>query len=299
MLGCFANGRLEQWLPVRNLDAHEMLYPAIATSIASLLCKFHQLEVPGLPSHPTLFQTIRKWFAKAMTIEFSGHQAQQYAQLDLPRRLAEFEELAALCLRLQPPTVFGHNDLLSGNVLVPREVCPTCLLSTARGIDTWLTSTQYAATPDPSAPSPVINFIDFEYSAPTYRGFDVGNHFNECAGFECKWEDYPDDVQAQHFARAYLQAGGDSEVCVFVNVVAFHQAKGEHQHPDQDDSSVARFTAEAHLFALISHVYWCVWAVLQAKWSAVDFDYLAYALKRWARLDDTKEQVVAVALDQC
>lgn len=43
-------------------------------------------------------------------------------------------------------------------------------------------------------------------------------------------------------------------------------------------------------------MYWCVWAVLQAKWSAVDFDYLAYALKRWARLDDTKEVAVAQAL---
>lgn len=58
-----------------------------------------------------------------------------------------------------------------------------------------------------------MNFIDFEYSAPTYRGFDVGNHFNECAGFDCKWEDYPNDAQAEHFARAYLQAAGDEVVC--------------------------------------------------------------------------------------
>lgn len=99
-----------------------MLYPAIATSIARLLCTFHQLHVPGLPTQSTLFDVIRKWFAKAMTIEFAGHQAQQYAQLDLPRRLKEFEELATLCMRLQPPTVFGHNDLLSGNVLVPSDV---------------------------------------------------------------------------------------------------------------------------------------------------------------------------------
>lgn len=66
--------------------------------------------------------------------------------------------------------------------------------------------------------------------------------------------------------------------------------------PHQNDTNVARFTAEAHLFALVSHVYWCVWAVLQAKWSALDFDYLAYALKRWARLDDTKAGAVSVAL---
>lgn len=186
-----------------------MLYPAIATSIASLLCKFHQLQVPSIPSHPTLFDTIRKWFTKAMTIEFSGHQAQQYQQLDLPRRLEQFEELAALCLRLQPPTVFGHNDLLSGNILVPREVGRCWMM---HGATHTPFAAQYAASPDPSAPEPVVNFIDFEYSAPTYRGFDIGNHFNECAGFECKWSDYPNDAQAQHFARAYLQAAGDEVV---------------------------------------------------------------------------------------
>lgn len=27
-----------------------------------------------------------------------------------------------------------------------------------------------------------LQFIDFEYSAPGYRGFDWGNHFNEYAG---------------------------------------------------------------------------------------------------------------------
>lgn len=32
-----------------------------------------------------------------------------------------------------------------------------------------------------------MQFIDFEYSAYSYRGFDFGNHFNEYAGFECDY----------------------------------------------------------------------------------------------------------------
>jgi ethanolamine kinase len=27
-----------------------------------------------------------------------------------------------------------------------------------------------------------INFIDYEYASYNYRGFDLGNHFNEFAG---------------------------------------------------------------------------------------------------------------------
>lgn len=65
----------------------------------------------------------------------------------------------------------------------------------------------------------------------------------------------------------------------------------------QTDGDLQRFVAEAHLFALISHVYWGVWAVLQAKWSAVDFDYLSYSQLRWSRFDDTREGAVAGARD--
>jgi thiamine kinase-like enzyme len=31
-------------------------------------------------------------------------------------------------------------------------------------------------------PTGDLQFIDFEYSVPGYRGFDWGNHFNEYAG---------------------------------------------------------------------------------------------------------------------
>ncbi len=33
-----------------------------------------------------------------------------------------------------------------------------------------------------------LQFIDFEYSCRGYRGFDLGNHFNEYAGFDCVYD---------------------------------------------------------------------------------------------------------------
>lgn len=35
------------------------------------------------------------------------------------------------------------------------------------------------------------NFIDYEYGCYAFRGFDIGNHFNEFAGFECEYWRYP------------------------------------------------------------------------------------------------------------
>ena len=36
-----------------------------------------------------------------------------------------------------------------------------------------------------------MTFIDFEYGAYGDRGFDWGNHFNEWAGYDCDYTQYP------------------------------------------------------------------------------------------------------------
>jgi thiamine kinase-like enzyme len=32
-----------------------------------------------------------------------------------------------------------------------------------------------------------LYFIDFEYGSYSYRGYDIANHFNEYAGFDCDY----------------------------------------------------------------------------------------------------------------
>jgi hypothetical protein len=33
-----------------------------------------------------------------------------------------------------------------------------------------------------------LYFIDFEYGSYSYRGYDIANHFNEYAGFDCEYD---------------------------------------------------------------------------------------------------------------
>ncbi|KAJ3306814.1 hypothetical protein HDV03_003851 [Kappamyces sp. JEL0829] len=61
----------------------------------------------------------------------------------------ELASLQARLERLQSPVVFCHNDLLSGNIIY-----------------------------NPGTKR--VRFIDYEYGGPSYRGFDLGNHF-------CEW----------------------------------------------------------------------------------------------------------------
>ena len=62
-----------------------------------------------------------------------------------------------------------------------------------------------------------MQFIDFEYSHWCYRGFDLGNHFNEYAGFECEYSRYPDKDHIAFFMRHYLAEGeADEPVSIFL-----------------------------------------------------------------------------------
>ena len=64
---------------------------------------------------------------------------------------------------------------------------------------------------DTQSAGPNMQFIDFEYARWGPRGFDLGNHFNEYAGFECDYSRYPDKDHIAHFMRHYLSEGEAQE----------------------------------------------------------------------------------------
>ncbi|GJS71893.1 probable ethanolamine kinase [Tanacetum coccineum] len=70
-----------------------------------------------------------------------------------------FEEVEAeISLRhLNAPVVFAHNDLLSENLMLNDD-------------------------------ERKLYFIDLEYGSYSYRGFDIGNHFNEYTGYDCDYK---------------------------------------------------------------------------------------------------------------
>jgi ethanolamine kinase len=131
-------------------------------------------------------------------------------------------------------------------------------------------SCEAAAAPGPDA---ALQFIDFEYSDYCARGFDFGNHFNEFAGFDCDYSLYPSASLQKAFFRSYL-AGSDEPA---------------------DEAALDLLVAEANLYSLASHIYWGVWALVQARYSAIDFDYLSYSQLRWQQYYKTKEAFVTKA----
>ena len=61
--------------------------------------------------------------AAAEKLDFKGSNKQAaFEALDFWGMAREVDATEKACLRLDPPVVFTHNDLLSGNILVAGEV---------------------------------------------------------------------------------------------------------------------------------------------------------------------------------
>ncbi len=95
-------------------------------------------------------------------------------QLQVGSLAAEVAEVEAACASLASPVVYCHNDLLAPNLLLATPP-PRC---------------EGASERPPADTPPALTIIDFEYGGYNYRGFDLGNHFNEWAGFDCDYSRY-------------------------------------------------------------------------------------------------------------
>lgn len=184
LLGTFDNGRIEAFLgDMRCLRPEEMASGSpYVPQIAASLAKFHSIPAPESvlgPRHPptTPFTKLRSWLDVAEKLSFDGCpvKADLYAQFSFDRMREEVDIIEQVASTIHSPTVFSHNDLLAGNIMV----------SDSR-----------------------MTFIDFEYADWAPRGFDWGNHFCEYAGFDCDYSKYPTREAAIDFSKAYF--GQDS-----------------------------------------------------------------------------------------
>jgi len=220
-----------------------MREPRIAAEIAKELHRFHQVDIPGC-KEPQLWNDIFKFLKKASALNFEDNEKRKrYETISFREIQDEVKELKDLSDLLHAPVVFAHNDLLSGNLM----------LNDLEG---------------------KLYFIDFEYGSYSYRGYDIANHFNEYAGFDCDYDMYPDKDAQYHFFRNYMQPDRPSEV----------QAQ-----------DLEALYVETNTFRLASHIYWALWALIQAKVSPIDFDYLGYFFLRYSEYKKQRESCFSLA----
>lgn len=235
LLATFANGRVESFLHGRTMEPAEMKEEPNRKDIAKLMRNFHRLKVDtDRGNQPATFSTIRQWLRD---LEDLAEETDNLAMQQKMRRWkTELDglERAVQDLGMDHPNnvVYCHHDLLAGNIMRMEDGN--------------------------------LQFIDFEYGSYGYRAFDIANHFNEYAGFECDYSRYPSQEERYNFYQEYLGP--------------------------EDQMNIDKLERQVMLFRLVSHVFWGVWAKLQSTCSNIDFDFANYAELRWSAYFQLRDQ---------
>ncbi|GFO01320.1 choline/ethanolamine kinase [Plakobranchus ocellatus] len=254
--GMYHDGRIEEFIKGRPLVPTDLCKPEVMNLVAEKLARFHTLDMP-LCKKPRWFKSlVRGWIKDVKNnldkrTEIKDALQKMSPNFDLE---AEYKELLRTASNLNCPVVFCHNDLQGGNVLLADQASG----STSAG----------------------ITIIDWEYAHYNYRGFDLGNHFNEWMfdysstgkpGFEYNFSSYPSREKQFHFFRAYLKAAG----CL----------------TEVKDSDLWSLYRETNTLALHSHFLWGVWALVQSLTSSIEFDYVVYSMVRFEAYFDLKAKL--------
>jgi ethanolamine kinase len=106
-----------------------------------------------------------------------------------------------------------------------------------------------------------VHLIDFEYGGCNYCAFDIANFFNEFAGGTVdgkpNYDWYPSPQDQAELVRCYLQ---ERDKAAVVN-----------------EDQVRAWLSDVSMFQLANHLYWGLWAVIQAASNGCqEFDYLLY-----------------------
>ena len=258
-LGVFSNGRIEEYLQnVRPLSHTEMGTPGMTKNIANLVARFHKVSVEARKtkysenekpktknSHQPAqtWDVMRQWHTAATApMDLNA----QTVSVDVSKKLnsLDLESLKSDIDAMEQQCATVN----SPTVLLHNDLLPGNFLWSDDHDDCMSKQSDHDSLDS-------LTLIDFEYSCCGPRGFDLANHFLEFAGFSCDWSLVPDSEARKKFCQEYLKAS-------------------------RDDVDVKQLEQEVIAFFPVSHLWWGLWAAMQAKVSAIDFDYAEYAAIR-------------------
>lgn len=200
---------------------------------------------------PNVWTVMQKWILALPESTKAEAARKSLLQRELHRLVKDLSNLPGLG---QDGLVFGHCDLLSGNVVIE--------------------SSTNGATCDKVE---TVSFIDYEYATASPAAFDIANHFAEWGGFECDYNAMPSRVQRREFLREYLRS--------------YQHHRGEMPPEGDEDHQLERLFEQVDLFRGVPGFYWGIWALIQATISSIDFDYATYAEVRLREYWDWKAEM--------
>ncbi|XP_024072478.2 ethanolamine kinase 2 [Terrapene carolina triunguis] len=253
----FQNGLCYEFMQGTALGPEHVQQPQIFRLIAWEMAKMHAIHANGSLPKPSLWHKLHKYLTIVKTEVITKASILRFRQ-EVPSLEVLEQEVAWLKEYLSQ---LGSPIVLCHNDLLCKNII-------------------YNETEEH------VRFIDYEYAGYNYQAFDIGNHFNEFAGVnEVDYSLYPSrDTQLQ-WLRHYLQA--------------YKQLSRENQGNGGgvvSDKELETLYVQANQFALASHFLWACWALIQDKYSTIDFNFFRYARLRFKQYFKAKSVVTALEM---
>jgi len=243
LYGSFHNGYVYEFFEGKALQPEDLVSCKFNEKIAEHMAVWHQVNVPGAKV-PSLWSKITSWIDLVPDSYQNEYKDNKAKELPKSKIQEEFAFLQQALSKANSPIVFTHNDLLAPNIVF-------------------------------NAAKNNVRFIDYEYASYNYRGFDLGNHFCEWAGFDLQYDNYPNREQQLQFLTTYFKTQNGS---------------------DPSENELNQLYVEANQFALAAHFFWGTWALVQALISDIDFDFMEYGLARFRQYFKVRDEYLALTL---
>ncbi|XP_017292305.1 ethanolamine kinase 1-like [Kryptolebias marmoratus] len=257
----FQNGICYEFVRGAVLDDELLRQPSIYRLIAAEMGKIHSIQPKrGLPAEPLLW-TKMSHFLKLVQTNINNSPAEQRSA---KRPAAPQEVPSCEALSAEMDSLKRHLSQIDS----PTVLCHNDLL-TKNIIYNHKEGT--------------VKFIDYEYADYNYQAFDIGNHFNEFAGVtDVDYSLYPSRELQRDWLAAYLESYKHSSGCE-VTVT---------------EAEVTQLYIQVCKFSLASNFFWGLWAILQSRYSSIDFDFQRYAKARLNYYFEKKEEYFGLTMSQ-
>lgn len=282
--GRFQNGRIEEFYSnYKTLTSHEILQNS--RELSKIMAKYHQVQIPFLhhpknndnekvsPPDGEIWQKVDKWLDTAKSLfdkesdPLSHSLSNIVNSIDVEWKWVKDQLLiSSLSDEEYPPSikfsreiVFTHMDCQSLNIMVSSSKEEKDLESTSSSSSTL----------------DEMKIIDFEYAGLNPRACDIANTFCECCdmnNLKADYEnEYPSEEQQIEFLENYLNQ------YYYSGLITTDKIPDDNNNKDLFLKDLAK---DVNKFALVSHLGWACWALIQYHVCPIEFDYLAYAKHR-------------------
>lgn len=259
----FDNGLAYGFFPGVGLDPDMVREPLIQRLIAREMVRMHSTDTTAIASrfgNSLHFDTRPSLFR---TLDnWLEHVPQSYSD---PVKQARLEELSISKEYLKQEIESLRDALISLNS--PVVLCHNDLLPPNIVYNETLQK---------------VNFIDMEYVAYNYQAFDIANHFCEYAGMKVvDFTLYPDRDYQLSWLRTFLEYSFELD---------------GHPTTEITDVDVERLYVQVNKFSLACHLFWALWALIQARFSTIEYDYVKFACERLIEYRARKDEFLGLQL---